>query len=136
MGPFQKVSLRTEAHTLIVNPDAHAFQTTGAHERRRLNRKYKKKLRSVPQEELYLRTQIEAPSENRLSLEPRVAGTLRTLLLELEQAHPRRVPTNRSSKDVMVLGDGTVVPTVSEGVEVQLSEGMEAQLKALGYVDD
>ena len=136
MGPFQKVSLRTEAHTLIVNPDAHAFQTTGAHERRRLNRKYKKKLRSVPQEELYLRTQTEAPSENRLSLEPRVAGTLRTLLLQLEQAHPRRIPTNRSSKDVMVLGDGTVVPTVSEGVEVQLSEGMEAQLRALGYVDD
>jgi arylsulfatase A-like enzyme len=136
MGPFRKVSLRTESHTFIVNDDAWTYQETGAHELRRLKPKYRAKLLAVPHEELYLRSEIEAPSRNLLTQQPAIASRLRAMLDKLEQTYPRRSPTNRSSKDVMVLADGTVVPAVDDGVELELGEGMEAQLRALGYVGD
>ncbi len=136
MGPFNKVSLRTGTHTLFVNTDAQLFQETGAHENRKIKRKIKAKLRAVPPEELYRRADIEGPSRNRLEQEPGQASALRKQLAALEKAHPRRAPMNRSKKDVMVLGDGTIVPAVDAGVDMELSDDMEAQLRALGYLGD
>jgi arylsulfatase A-like enzyme len=136
MGPFNKLSVRTQTHALIQNEDARLFQQSGAHEQLKLKLKLQQKLEQVPPTELYLRAQIEAPSQNRVLTETQTAAQLSEKLVQFEKQFPRRTPLNRSKQDVMVLSDGSVVPAVDQGVDMALSDEMKAQLRALGYLGD
>lgn len=132
-----KVGVRTLEHKLLRHPDAVAWHRDGTHEGRKLNKYDQQLLEMLPAEELHQPgTDVEhAPMAAQPTGEEPPYADLAAALQSWEAQHPRRPPEQRDPKDVLVLGDGTVIHTVDEEVEAP-DEATTEQLRALGYLED
>jgi arylsulfatase A-like enzyme len=134
----RKVAVRTREARLVRNDDCRAYQEDGIHKGPRLSDEQRAALTRVPALELYAGGGPEDLPANRATGQPVAAARLEGLLQEWEQETARAAPLNRSSTDVLTLGDGRVVPTGSggaDGSEVELDPATLERLRTLGYIE-
>ena len=133
----RKVAVRTASNKYIRNDDCKLYQETGAHEGKSLQDKIKKALTEVPPEEYYIMgNRAEDISRNKIDkVKKGPLENLQTAAKVWERKTESRPPLNRSPNDVMTTADGTIVPTVSEGEELEVDEATMESLRALGYMD-
>lgn len=140
---FSKISVRTAGFRAIWNVDAERFRRSGKHKRVALTENERAQLSLLPEFEVYDRDgRPEAPEPDRLVAQPERLEELQRLLDRWQAATPARPPIRRDPAfDVWRLGDGTVVPrqtaavAETEGETATIHRDLEAQLRALGYLD-
>ena len=131
----RKLSVRTLEQRLVRNDDCRLYQEQGTHEGKRLTDQQRAALGDVPPLELYGTQLAEDLPLNGAATATDAVARLSAQLEAFEQRFARRTPLNRSSGDVLVLGDGTVVREAAPQQDPQIDAATLDRLRALGYLD-
>lgn len=130
----RKVSVRTARQRFVRNDDCLLYQEQAVHEGKRLTEEQITALGDVPPVELYGTGRPEDLPRNRAAAEPELAARLAAHLLSFDQQFVRQPPLNRSSLDVLTLGDGTLVREAPRDEDPEIDAGTLERLRALGYL--
>jgi arylsulfatase A-like enzyme len=136
---YHKFSIRSDTHKYIRNDDVIAYRTDTSHEKKTLTATEKKQMTRVPRHEFYAVPGGEYPSKNLFKKQVMASRieAMKAVLGTWEEDVPRIPPVNRDKDDVFTLGDGTIVPAVSDGSDGPvLDEATMERLRALGYMDE
>ncbi len=132
----RKVAARSTSHLYIRNDDSRVFQGEGIFEGRVLTATDRRILTQIPREELYRGDgSPQDPRRNDvLEKSPEAVASLARAIREWEARTPSRPPLRRDPQDGETGSDGVFTPIPASSSSPAMSETLEAQLRALGYL--
>ena len=140
MKAHDKIGVRTNTHSFIINNDVKLYQEEGIHENYNLRGPERQAFEQSPFEELYLRDDLSTfelyTKNNIIETDAEIATELRNKINDFLAQNKYREPQNRSPKDALTLPNGkNVFPYAGKKI-VDIDENTRKSLEQLGYLEN
>ena len=135
MKAHDKIGVRTNTHSFIINNDVELYQEEGVHENYNLREPER-----LAFEELYLRDDLSTfelyTKNNIIETDAEIATELRNKINDFLAQNKYREPQNRSPEDALTLPNGkNVFPYAGKKI-VDIDENTRKSLEQLGYLEN